>query len=86
MYCAVCISNGHSKRNCPNQIAWAVRTGLPTNGLKNRVIEVRDTDDGVKVVLKAHGVKPGTTKLENKKLLNDLANSMEPTQMIVFIR
>jgi hypothetical protein len=60
--------------------------GLPTNGLENRVLEVRDTDDGVKVVLKAHRVKPGTTKLENKKLLNDLANSMEPTQMIVFIR
>ena len=70
---------------CPNKIAWAVRKGLPTNGLTNLTLSVRDTEDGVKGVLKRFNVKPGTTRLENRKLLNDLANSLEPPRMIVFI-
>jgi hypothetical protein len=85
MYCAVCMAYGHSPRNCPNPIAWATRKGLPTTGLENRTLSVRDNEDGVKGVLRRYGVKPGTTKMENRKLLNDLANSMEPTRMIVFI-
>ena len=85
MYCPVCIAYGHSPRNCPNKIAWAVRKGLPTTGIKNLTISVRDTEDGVKGVLRRYGIKPGTTRLENRKFLNDLANSMEPTRMIVFV-
>jgi hypothetical protein len=59
--------------------------GLPTTGLKNLTISVRDNEEGVKGVLRRYGVKTGTTKLENRKLLNDLANSMEPTRMIIFV-
>jgi hypothetical protein len=59
--------------------------GLPIAGLKNLTISVRDNEDGVKGVLRRYGITPGTTKLENSKLLYDLANSMEPTRMIVFV-
>ena len=85
MYCPVCVAYGHSPRHCPNKIAWAVRKGLPITDLKNLTISVRDNEDGVKGVLRRYGVKPGTTQRENRKLLNDLANSMEPTRMIIFV-
>jgi hypothetical protein len=85
MYCPVCVAYGHSKPKCPNKIAWATRMGLPTTGLKNLTISVRDNEEGVKGVLRRYGMRPGTTKLENRKLLNDLANSMEPTRMIIFV-
>jgi hypothetical protein len=35
-------------------------------------------------VLKEHGVQPGSTHLENRKRLRDVANSMIPPRMIVF--
>ena len=85
MYCPVCVAYGHSPRNCANKIAWATRKGLSITGLKNLTISVRDNDDGVKGVLRRYSITPGTTKLENKKLLYDLANSMEPTRMIIFV-
>jgi len=85
MYCPVCIRYGHSKPNCPDKVAWATRMGLSIKGLKNLTISVRDNEDGVKGILRRYGITPGTTKHENKKLLYDLANSMEPTRMIIFV-
>ena len=85
MYCPVCIGYGHSPPNCPNKRAWAIRQGKPLEGVENLVLHVDDTEDGVKVVLKANGITPGTRQLENRKLLRDLANSMMPPRMIVFV-
>ena len=85
MYCAVCVAYGHSPRHCPNKVAWAVRKGLPCQDIKNLTLSIRDTEDSVKGVLKRYKITPGTTRLENRKLLNDLANSMEPPRMILFV-
>lgn len=85
MYCHVCAAYGHSPRLCPDKVAWAVRKGLPSADIQNLTLSVRDTEDGVKGVLKRYNVTPGTTRLENRKLLNDLANSLEPPRMVVFI-
>ena len=83
MYCAVCISYGHEPKCCPNKRAWALRRGfMPTE--ENIELRVVDTEESVKSVLKEHGITPGTRQLENKKLLRDLANSMEPPHLIVF--
>ncbi len=85
MYCPVCVAYGHSPRFCPNKVAWAVRKGLPCHDIKNLTLTIKDTEDGVKAVLKSNNITPGTTRLENRKLLNDLANSMEPPRMILFV-
>jgi hypothetical protein len=48
-------------------------------------MRVVDTEDGVKSVLKKHGIVPGSRQMENRKLLRDLANSLNPPHMIVFV-
>ena len=84
MYCPVCISYGHSPRMCPNKVAWAIRRGKkPTE--KNIELKITNTDAAIKDVLKRNGIQPGTTQLENRKRLHDMANSMNPPQMIIFI-
>ena len=97
MYCPVCVSYGHSPRNCPNKVAWAVRRGLPLDGLENTTLSVRDKEESIKAFLKRLGTSSGIidaerirqigslTKLELRKLLNDFANSMEPPRMIVLV-
>lgn len=82
MYCPVCVGYGHSPRDCPNKMAWAVRRGRCPQA--NIELVVEDTDQGVKAVLKENGVQPGSTHLENRKRLRDVANSMIPPRMIVF--
>ena len=85
MYCPVCMASGHSPDDCPRPLCWATRMGLPREGLVDRTLSVRNTDDGVKGVLRRYGLTPGTTQRENKKLLHDLANSMVPTRAVVFV-
>jgi len=85
MYCPVCAASGHAKRDCPNKEAWAIRSGkLPTE--KNLTLSVKFTDQGIKDVLKSHGITPGTTKMENHKRLSDLANSLNPPRLVVFVK
>jgi hypothetical protein len=98
MYCPVCVAYGHSPRNCPNKIAWAVRKGLPLDGLENAVYKLKDSEESIKAFLKMYGASSGIigaehlkringlTKLELRKLLNDFANSIEPPRMILFIK
>ena len=84
MYCPVCVGYGHTPVSCPNKVAWALRAGkMPTEA--NLELRVVDTDGGVKAFLKTNGIPPGSKK-ENKKLLRDFANSMNPPRMIVFTR
>jgi hypothetical protein len=97
MYCPVCVAYGHSPRNCPNKIAWAVRRGLPLDGVENAVFKLKDSEESIKRFLKMYGASSGIidmsrlkgingmTKLELRKLLNDFANSIEPPRMIVFV-
>ena len=96
MYCPVCVAYGHSPRNCPNKIAWAVRKGLPLTGLENHAFRLRDNDESIKSFLKTSGPSSGLidaqrlrqidklNKLELRKLLADFANSIEPPRMILF--
>jgi len=98
MYCPVCVGYGHSPRNCPNKVAWAVRKGLPLDGVENFVFKVKDTEESIKAFLKMRGASSGImdmaslkringlTKLELRKLLNDFANSIEPPRMILFVK
>jgi hypothetical protein len=51
----------------------------------NLELRVVDTDDAVKAFLKVNGIQSGSKK-ENKKMLRDFANSMNPPRMIVFTR
>ena len=85
MYCAVCAAYGHAPVDCPNKIAWAIRRGESTAGLQNLVLEVRGDEDGVKEILREYGLKPGTRIQENRKLLRNLANSLQPPRLIKFI-
>jgi hypothetical protein len=85
MYCPVCAAYGHAPADCPNKITWAIRQGLPTANLENLVLEVRGGEDGVKEVLKEYGLKPGTRIQENRKLLRNLANSLQPPRLIKFV-
>ena len=97
MYCPVCVAYGHSPRNCPNKVAWAVRKGLPLDGVENFTFKVKDTEESIKTFLKIRGASSGIidktfikringlTKLELRKLLNDFANSMEPPRMILLV-
>jgi len=83
MYCVVCAAYGHAVADCPNKVAWAIRRGqVPSE--KNLTLIVKNTEDCVKGVLRAHGITPGTRQLQNRKLLRDLGNCMTPPHMIVF--
>jgi hypothetical protein len=59
--------------------AWAIRQGKKPRR-KNLYLEIRD----IKQVLRAHGIEPGSDK-ENMKKVRDLANTMKPTRIPLFI-
>ena len=84
MYCPVCMSYGHSPADCPNKIAWAVRQGKSAQGLKNLEIRVEDTEESIRELLKKHGIKSASRKLENRKILRNLANSLKPPRLVIF--
>ena len=85
MYCIVCMSYGHSPADCPNKTAWAIRKGLDASKIKNRVLIVESSEEGVKEVLRRYRLKPGTRRQENRKLLRNLANSMKEPHCIHFV-
>jgi len=78
------MSYGHSPADCPNKIAWAIRQGKDSRQIKNVVMTINDDEDSIKSVLKEHGINPGTRKLDNRKLLRNLANSLNPPHLLVF--
>ena len=73
-------SSGHSKKDCPNVEAWAIRMGQKPRRY-NLYLEVKDIEQ----VLRSHSIEPGSNKLENKKKIRDLANTMRPTRIPVFL-
>lgn len=85
MYCPVCCAYGHAPADCPNKISWAIRRGEKSEGLENLVLEVRGGEEGIKEVLKEYGLKPGTRIQENRKLLRNLANSLNPPRLLKFV-
>ena len=85
MYCPVCVSYGHTAGDCPNKVAWAVRRGQSLDGVKNLELRVKNSDQGIRAVLIEHGITPGSKQMENKKLLRDLANTMNPLRLILFV-
>lgn len=84
MYCSVCMAYGHVPKDCPNKRSWAIRRGEDPRNIKNNVIVLEESEESVKEFLKARGVKPGTRILENRKLLRNLANSLNPPVLIQF--
>jgi hypothetical protein len=82
MYCAVCVGYGHTPTSCPNKVAWALRNGkMPTE--PNLELRVVDNEEAVKSLLRENNIEPGSKK-DNRKMLRDLANSMNPPRMIIF--
>jgi len=89
MYCAVCMAHGHSPSDCPNKIAWAVRKGMDPTGIENLWLDVPDSEEGIREILKEglkpFDLKPTKRKLDNRKLLRNLANSMQPPRLVRFV-
>jgi hypothetical protein len=87
IYCAVCSIYGHSSADCPNKIAWALRQGLPTDGLVNLVFTVKDCDKEIKAKLISHGLKAGSlNKMRLRQLLVDFVNTMNPPRLLQFTK
>lgn len=84
MYCPVCLAYGHAPADCPNIIAWAVRRGESTEGLVNLELRIQDTEEAIRDFLKTYGLKPASRKMETRKLLRNLANSMNPPRLLLF--
>jgi hypothetical protein len=85
MYCPVCAAYGHTPADCPNKVSWAIRRGESPAGLQNLTLEIRGGEEGIKEILKEHGLKPGTRMQENRKLLRNLANSLHPPRLVKFL-
>ena len=73
-------SSGHCEQDCPNVEAWAIRQGKKPRR-RNLYLEIRD----IKQVLRAHGVEPVQNEKENMKKVRDLANTMKPTRIPLFL-
>jgi hypothetical protein len=84
MYCPVCLSYGHAPGDCPNKIAWALRRGDSTEGLVNLELRIEDSEDAIREFLKSYGLKTASRKMENRKLLRNLANSLNPPRLLLF--
>ncbi len=83
MFCPVCCTKGHRPADCPNQSAWALRTGKPIV-VEDRIVKLQDSEEAIRKYLSEHGIRPKNRKLENRKLLFDYANSSQPPFMIEF--
>lgn len=90
MYCVVCMAHGHAPDDCPNKTAWAVRQGQDASAIRNLYLDVPDSEDEIreflKEALKEYDLKPATRKLDNRKLLRNYANSMNPPRLVRFIQ
>lgn len=85
MYCYVCSIYGHCPADCPNKKALAIRRGQDPSKVKNIEIRLYDSDTSIKYILKQYQVTPTSTQQGNKKLLHDLANSLTPPRMLIYI-
>jgi len=79
--CVVCgTASGHSQKDCPNVEAWAIRQGKKPRR-KNLYLEVKD----IKQLLRSYSIELGSDKSENMKKVRDLANTMKPTRIPLFL-
>jgi hypothetical protein len=85
MYCSICCIHGHCPDDCPNEKAKAIRQGLPADDIQNRTLKISDNEKSIKTFLMIHELTPSSRQHENKKMLLDFANSMEPPHMLIFI-
>lgn len=85
MYCYVCAVYGHCPTDCPNKRALAIRRGKDPTNIENLEIRVYDSDSAIRFTLKRYNVTPTSTQQGNKNLLHDLANSLTPPRMLVFL-
>lgn len=80
---------GHTPSDCPNKTAWAIRQGKDHAEVTNLYLDVPDSEDGIreflKEALKQYSLKAATRKLDNRKLLRNYANSMNPPRLLRFI-
>ncbi len=83
MYCPVCCIKGHRPADCPNQSAWALRLGKPIQ-TPDRIVRLKDSEDTIRKYLSDKGIRPKTRKPENRKLLYDYLNSLQPPMMVEF--
>ena len=84
MYCCVCQAYGHADDDCPNKKAWTIRAGKDASTIINHELHIIDTEEDIKEVIRRHGLKPGTRKDENRKILRNLANSLNPPRLVLF--
>jgi hypothetical protein len=85
MYCSICCIHGHCPDDCPNERAKAIRQGFLADETKNRCLKISDNEKSIKTFLMMQDLIPSSRQHENKKMLLDFANSMEPPRMLVFI-
>lgn len=84
MYCCVCQAYGHADDDCPNKKAWTIRAGKDASSIINHELHIIDTEEEIKELIRKHGLKPGTRKDENRKILRNLANSLNPPRLVLF--
>jgi hypothetical protein len=84
IYCYICSMYGHRIKECPNHRAKAIRQGLPADTIKNLEFKVVDSEDTICAILSSYNIQPAN-KVENRKLLVDLANSMNPPRMLILV-
>jgi hypothetical protein len=85
MYCYICCLYGHRVEDCPNHRARAIRKGLSPTGITNLTMRVIDSEKNIRAFLSAYDIQPSTRQSENKQLLLDLANSLQPPKMLVLV-
>jgi hypothetical protein len=52
---------------------------------KNFTLYVKDTNEDIKAVLEEHGIEPRSRAPENRKLLYDLVDIMNPPRVLLFL-
>jgi hypothetical protein len=88
MYCTTCNSYGHIPVDCPNKRAAAIRQGLDVDalGIQNVELRVPDAEAAIRTLLRKHGVAPAGSVQANRRLLHELANSLTPPRMVIYLK
>jgi hypothetical protein len=84
-YCSICSFYGHRLEDCPNERVKAIRKGLSVENIKNRELRIVDAEKTIKSFLQAYDMIPSSRQAENKKMLLDLANSLQPPRLLVLL-
>ena len=84
MICYVCDRGGHTRTECPNKEGWSVRMGKkPVE--KNLYLYVKDTPEDIEKILKDNGIDRRSRNPENRRLLYDLADTLTPPRLLIFL-